>query len=198
MLSLVAGDMVAWREAGVPFRHVAVNVAEAELTSGDYGERLLSCLAAHGLGTDELELEVIESVFLGHASGQAARRLAELAGAGIRIALDDFGTGYASLTHLKNYPVSAIKIDRSFVAGIESDRDDAMIVEALTSLANSLDIEVVAEGIENAAQAHLLRKQRCTMGQGYLFAKPMPASRVPHFVRTWSERVLRVPLQAAG
>ncbi len=198
MLHRAAADMVAWRDAGVPFRHVALNVAEAELTGGDYADRLLSCLAAHGLSTDELELEVTESVFLGQASGGAARKLADLAAAGLRIALDDFGTGYASLTHLKHYPVSAIKIDRSFVTDIESDRHDAMIVEALTTLANSLEIEVVAEGIETASQAQYLRRRRCTMGQGYLFARPMAASRVPHFVRTWNERIPRKPLRQAG
>ncbi len=198
MLHRAAADMVAWREAGVPFRHVALNVSEAELTGGDYADRLLTCLVAHGLRTDELELEVTESVFLGQASGGAARKLAELAAAGLRIALDDFGTGYASLTHLKHYPVSAIKIDRSFVTDIESDRHDAMIVEALTTLANSLDIQVVAEGIETASQAQYLRRRRCTMGQGYLFARPMAASRVPHFVQTWNERILGNPLRQTG
>ncbi len=198
MLHRAAADMVAWRQAGVAFRHVALNVAEAELTSGDYADRLLSCLAAHGLGTDELELEVTESVFLGQASGGAARKLGDLAAAGIRIALDDFGTGYASLTHLKHYPVSAIKIDRSFVTNLESDRHDAMIVEALTTLANGLGIQVVAEGIELASQAQYLRRRRCTMGQGYLFARPMAASRVPHFVRTWNERILGQRLRQAG
>ena len=198
MLHRAAADMVAWREAGVPFRHVALNVSEAELTGGDYADRLLTCLAAHGLRTDELELEVTESVFLGQASGGAARKLAELAAAGLRIALDGFGTGYASLTHLKHYPVNAIKIDRSFVTDIESDRHDAMIVEALTTLANGLDIQVVAEGIETASQAQYLRRRRCTMGQGYLFARPMAASRVPHFVRTWNERVLGKPLRQTG
>ena len=198
MLQRVTADMVGWRESGVPFRHVALNVAEAELMGGDFCERLLACLAEHGLATDVLELEVVESVFLGHTSGSAARKLAALAEAGIKIALDDFGTGFASLTHLKTYPVSAIKIDRSFVADIESDRSDAMIVDALISLANSLDIEVVAEGIETTSQAHHLRARRCTMGQGYLFAKPMPAERVPHFVRTWNERITPKPLRAVG
>ena len=198
MLRRIAADMVTWRAAGVPFRHVGLNVAEAELSSDDYGERVLACLAEHDLPPDVLELEVIESVFLGQTSDTVARKLEALAAAGIAIALDDFGTGYASLTHLKRYPVSAIKIDRSFITDIEHDRHDAMIVDAMTTLANSLGIAVVAEGIETASQAQHLRSRRCTMGQGFLFAKPMPASRVPHFVRTWTARVPKTSLAAAG
>jgi EAL domain-containing protein (putative c-di-GMP-specific phosphodiesterase class I) len=101
---------------------------------------------------------------------------------GVSIALDDFGTGYASLSHLKLFPVNVLKIDRSFVDGLETDTDDAAIVKAVLSLGQSLDIRTVAEGVETAAQALFLREHGCDLGQGYHFGRPMPAEQVLPFM----------------
>ena len=109
--------------------------------------------------------------------------LAALHGSGIRVALDDFGTGYASLTHLKQLPVDEIKIDRSFIRDLERDANDAAIVTAVLQLGRSLALDVTAEGVETAEQAAFLRDGGCTNAQGYLYGKPMPASRVPWFLR---------------
>lgn len=197
ILYRVAADMTEWRRCDLDFGHVAINVAEPEFYAGDYAERIVACLKAHNLPPDLLEVEITESVFLGHHSGAVETTLTKLAEAGISIALDDFGTGYASLTHLNQHEVGTIKIDRSFVSRLETDANAAKIVEALIALANSLEISIVAEGIETSAQQAFLRERDCGIGQGYLFAKPMPASRVPYFIRTWrqTERV-GAPLKA--
>jgi EAL domain-containing protein (putative c-di-GMP-specific phosphodiesterase class I) len=92
----------------------------------------------------------------------------------VQIALDDFGTGYASLSHLKQYPVDILKIDRSFVRNIEQDAGDAVIVDAIGKLGGSLGMEVVAEGVETAGQVELLLARGCTIGQGYLLGRPQP------------------------
>jgi EAL domain-containing protein (putative c-di-GMP-specific phosphodiesterase class I) len=103
--------------------------------------------------------------------------------AGIRVALDDFGTGYASLTHLKQFPVDEIKIDRSFIRDLERDANDAAIVTAVLQLGRSLGLDVTAEGVETLEQATFLGREGCTNVQGYLYGKPMPADRVPWFLR---------------
>jgi EAL domain-containing protein (putative c-di-GMP-specific phosphodiesterase class I) len=128
---------------------------------------------------------VTESVFLGKGGGNVGAILQDLHDGGIRIALDDFGTGFASLTHLKQFPIDDIKIDQSFVRNLGSDEDDAAIVSAVIALGQSLQLGVVAEGVETLEQAELLRARGCPQAQGYLFAKPMMASRVAHFLRSY-------------
>ena len=198
MLERVTQNMVAWKRDDVPFAQIAINAAEPEFYEGQYADQLLRRLATCGLAPHELEVEITESVFLGHASGVVASTLRRLSDNGISIALDDFGTGFASLTHLKQYPVSAIKIDRSFIMDLETSRSGASIVDAVTSLAQSLKMTVVAEGIETRYQLDFLRARACTMGQGFLFARPMPASAVPAFIRTWSDRARPTLISATG
>jgi EAL domain-containing protein (putative c-di-GMP-specific phosphodiesterase class I) len=118
-------------------------------------------------------------VFLGRGAEHVERALKLLNGEGVKIALDDFGTGYASLRHLKEFPVDIIKIDRSFVRDLEDDPGDAAIIRAVLRLGHSLGIEIVAEGIETAAQAKYLKRLRCDYGQGHLFSKAAPAAQVP-------------------
>ena len=135
-------------------------------------------------------IEVTETVLLGKSADRVASVLEKLHDAGLRIALDDFGTGYASLTHLKQFPVSEIKIDRSFVRGVERNAGDAAIVAAVAQLGRNLGLDVTAEGVETDGQAQFLRQQDCTFAQGYLFAKPMAASRIPWFLAAHAETAL--------
>jgi diguanylate cyclase (GGDEF)-like protein/PAS domain S-box-containing protein len=179
MIELAIGDMRRWLDAGIEFGHVAINAAAAEFRRDDFGERLLEQLRRAGVPTRYVQLEVTETVFLGRGSDYVDRALKLLCLEGVRIALDDFGTGYASLRHLKQFPVHVIKIDRSFVDGMRTDDDDATIIRALLSLGRGLGIEVVAEGIEEAAQAEALRDLGCDYGQGFLYAKAVPAAEVP-------------------
>lgn len=179
MLSRVLSDAAKWRAAGLDFGHIAVNAAAADLRQADFGERLLQQLQDEGLRPCDLQLEVTESVLLGRTADHVKRVLEMLGREGIKIALDDFGTGFASLSHLKQFPVDIIKIDRTFVRDLLIDEQDAVIVQALTGLATALRLDVVAEGIETLDQRDFLRALGCKMGQGFLYGRPEPASRVP-------------------
>jgi EAL domain-containing protein (putative c-di-GMP-specific phosphodiesterase class I) len=144
---------------------------------------MLATLAKAGVGAERFDIEVTETVLLGRAADQVAETLAQISRAGMRVALDDFGTGYASLTHLKQFPVHDIKIDRSFIRDLERDDGDAAITAAVIDLGRNLGLTVVGEGVETKGQAEFLRRRGCTLAQGYLFAKPMAASRVPWLLR---------------
>jgi EAL domain-containing protein (putative c-di-GMP-specific phosphodiesterase class I) len=133
------------------------------------------------------EIEVTEKVLLDARSGLVADTLKKFHQHGVQIALDDFGTGYASLTHLKRFPVDHIKIDRSFVADLEKDENNAAIIAAVVSLGNSLGLKVTAEGVETEGQAQRLREMGCHNAQGYLYAKPMTASQVTQLLKSRSE-----------
>ncbi|MDX3899845.1 MAG: EAL domain-containing protein [Sphingobium sp.] len=178
MLDHVIEDICRWRGEGFDPGPIAVNVSAADFQHDDFAEQVLERLARRDLPMDAIEIEVTETVFLGRGAQQVERALALFARQGMRIALDDFGTGYASLTHLKQYPVDVLKIDRSFIQNIEHDAGDAVIVDAIVTLGASLGIEVVAEGVETAAQLDLLKRQGCLIGQGFLLGRPAPASTV--------------------
>ena len=191
MLARVLRDMRDWSDAGVPFGHVAVNASAAEFSREGFAERILAQLAHHGLPAHCLELEVTETVFLGRGADHVGTVLRTLSANGIAIALDDFGTGYASLTHLKQFPVNCIKVDRSFVSGIESDPDAAAIVAAVIALGRSLGVRSVAEGVETEGQLQFLRERSCDLVQGFLMGRPMPGAQVRPFLQSWSERLAR-------
>ncbi|MFN3388979.1 MAG: EAL domain-containing protein [Allosphingosinicella sp.] len=176
MIARVLADMSGWLDRGVAFGSVAINAAAAEFRRGDFAERLLERLHRCGIPPCLLQLEVTETVFLGRGAEHVERVLQTLSAAGLRIALDDFGTGYASLSHLKQFPVDLIKIDRSFVSGLQSDVDDRVIVDAVIRLGHSLGLDVVAEGIETAEQRDALLALGCAYGQGWLFGRPVPAA----------------------
>lgn len=182
MISSVLDDIRGWVDRGLPFGHVAINVGAADFSSNTFAETLLNQIAMRDLVPSMIELEVTEGVFLGRGSQHVARALAVLSKAGMRIALDDFGTGYASLTHLKQFRVDVLKIDRSFISGIGTNFDDIAIVRALIGLGKSLGIATVAEGIETRAQAEFARSHGCDNGQGYLFGKAQPSEFVPAMI----------------
>ncbi|WP_262297262.1 bifunctional diguanylate cyclase/phosphodiesterase [Microvirga sesbaniae] len=185
MRSCIFRDIRGWLDAGLDVGRIAINVSAAEFRRDNYAERVLDDLRRMEVPARCLEVEVTESVFLDSGAEYVERALRALCAEGVTIALDDFGTGYASLSHLKRFPVDAIKIDRTFVGGLETDADDAAIVRALLSLGRNLGIEVVAEGVETAFQATLLQRMSCDLVQGYHFGRPMPAGNVPHFVTSW-------------
>lgn len=133
---------------------------------------LEKCLARFDLTPSRLELEVTETVLLGQAVERVADTLERLQAMGFTIAMDDFGTGYASLAHLKRFPVSRLKIDKSFVDNVGDEGGDAVIVRSIVDLAHSLGMTVVAEGVENRAQLSFLRDCGCDFVQGYLIGRP--------------------------
>jgi diguanylate cyclase (GGDEF)-like protein/PAS domain S-box-containing protein len=178
MIERIVRDVRAWLDDGVEFGHVALNAAAAEFRSGDFAERLLERLAAAAVPAERLQVEVTETVFLGRGAECVERTLKTLSAAGVGIALDDFGTGYASLSHLKQFPVDFLKIDRSFVRDLVERPDAAAIVRAVINLGHSLDMRIVAEGIETAAQQARLLAQGCDFGQGFLYSPAVPAEAV--------------------
>jgi diguanylate cyclase (GGDEF)-like protein/PAS domain S-box-containing protein len=178
MIGAVIDDLIRWRGEGVEVGHVAINAAAAEFRRGDFADKLLERFHAAGLPPSLLQVEVTETVFLGRGAESVERALKLLSGAGMGIALDDFGTGYASLSHLKQFPVDLIKIDRSFVRDLEEDPDDAAIIDAVVNLGRALGIRTVAEGVENERQHGFIMSLGCDYGQGYLYGKAAPAEDV--------------------
>jgi predicted signal transduction protein with EAL and GGDEF domain len=183
MIRQVAADIRAWLAAGHDCGRVAVNLSSSEFTQPGLARSVLNTLRDAGVPTANFEVEVTESVFLGATAHLVASTLTQFRNAGVQIALDDFGTGFASLTHLKQFPVDHIKIDQSFVRGLVESADDQAIVSAVIGLGQNLGMRVTAEGIETQDQATRLGQMGCHFGQGYLFAKPMVATRVPWFLQ---------------
>jgi diguanylate cyclase (GGDEF)-like protein/PAS domain S-box-containing protein len=165
-----------WRARDLPFADstLSVNVGTRQIVDPGFAELVADVLAQTGIPADALWLEITETALLADvkASTVALRNLRSL---GLHLAVDDFGTGYSSLTYLKRFPVEAIKIDRSFVAGLGLDAEDTTIVEAVVNLGHSFGIAVVAEGLETPLQLSRLRAIGCDRGQGYLFGRPRPA-----------------------
>ncbi len=183
MIDGIVADCRRWRDAGLAFGHVALNVSGADLNDDRFADRLLDRLAQANLPPCFIELEVTESVFLGRNADRVGRALQQLSEGGIAIALDDFGTGYASLAHLKQFPIDVIKIDQRFVRDLETDPDDAAIVRTVLNLAYSLGIRTVAEGVENQQQLDYLRAGGCHYGQGFHFGAAIPAAMVEERLR---------------
>jgi diguanylate cyclase (GGDEF)-like protein/PAS domain S-box-containing protein len=179
MLQKVLDDVQHWMRTGVAFGHVAINVAGADFRQGGFADKIINSLALRDLPPSCIQIEVTENVFLGHGAGEVERELRALSGHGIRIALDDFGTGYASLSHLTQFPVDLLKIDRSFIQRIGTSTDAEAITSTVVNLGHCLGLEIVAEGIETAAQEAYLRDINCDVGQGFLYSKAMPADAVP-------------------
>jgi EAL domain-containing protein (putative c-di-GMP-specific phosphodiesterase class I) len=163
-----------WRRSGHPAFRIGVNLFAAQFRAGGLLSVVDDILRETGLPPSGLELEVTENTILRDESRIDAV-LHQLREMGVGIAFDDYGTGYASLTMLKEFPVTRLKIDRSFVSGEDTGGRNRLIVEAISQLARGLKLDVIAEGIETVEQAILMREY-CREGQGYLFGKPMPAT----------------------
>lgn len=168
---------VVWREAGYGELRMAVNLSAKQFEQADIVARIESILAAAGLLPAALELEVTESMVM-KSTDQAVVTLQRLRTLGVHIAVDDFGTGYSSLSYLKRLPLQTLKIDRSFVQDLGNDSDDEAIVSAIISMASTLELRVVAEGVETIEQLEFLRRDGCDEAQGYLFSRPLPAAQL--------------------
>jgi diguanylate cyclase (GGDEF)-like protein/PAS domain S-box-containing protein len=181
----VVSDIQSWMEQGLEFGNVAVNFSSTEFSDPLLAQHVLGILDEVGVSTNRLEVEVTETVLLGRSGETVLATLSRFHENGVRIALDDFGTGFASLSHLKQFPVDHIKIDQSFVRDLVTSRGDAAIVAAVIGLGENLGMQVTAEGVETQDQVERLRELGCDFAQGYLFAKPTAASRVPWLISSW-------------
>lgn len=176
VLQTACAQNKAWQDAGFGPLRVAVNLSARQFQQNDIVKCVSDALDESGLGADFLELEVTESMLMKNPES-AIKALHEIKAMGVvRINIDDFGTGYSSLNYLKRFPISTVKIDRSFVHGIPDDDEDIAITRAVIAMAHSLKLNVIAEGVENVKQRAFLLKEKCDEIQGFLFSPPLPAA----------------------
>lgn len=167
-------QLKAWHKAKVRVPKVSVNISARQFSDGQLGTRIATILEECGLPPACLELELTESILMREVN-EALQILASLKNLGLSIAVDDFGTGYSSLNYLKQFPIDVLKIDRTFVDGLPEGEQDAQIARAIIAMAHSLNLAVIAEGVETHEQLEFLREHGCDEVQGYLFGRPMPA-----------------------
>jgi diguanylate cyclase (GGDEF)-like protein len=172
-----------WHAAGYPIG-IAVNVSTRQLDTHNFAPTVAAALGRSGLDPGALTLEITETTLMSNTE-ETAQRLAQAKELGVRIAIDDFGTGYSSLAYLQRFPVDALKIDRSFIARMNQDREGEALIRTLVQLGKSLSIETLAEGIEESGELSLLREESCDSGQGFLFARPLDVEACVPFLAEW-------------
>jgi diguanylate cyclase (GGDEF)-like protein len=170
----------SWREQGYVL-NLSVNVSARQLDHDQLIDDVRHSLESNGLEASTLTIEITETTLMRDADA-TAKRLAALKELGVRIAIDDFGTGYSSLAYLRQFPVDALKIDRSFIKGIAGSTQSAALIHTLVRLGKTLSLETLAEGIEDRAQLRALQRQHCDQGQGFLFARPLEVAEIEHFL----------------
>jgi diguanylate cyclase (GGDEF)-like protein len=164
-----------WHDEGLPLARVAVNVSGLQLSQRGFPDLVRAVLRDTGCPAKLVELEITESVLMQNETW-TVKVLKELKEIGIEIAIDDFGTGYSSFSRLREFPIDRLKIDRSFVKNVHSSGEDHAIASAIIAMAKTLHLEVVAEGVEELAQLMILQDERCTLAQGFLLSRPLPAA----------------------
>ena len=190
VLDQVLAHMKDWGARGLTVPRISVNVSAYQLTDPAFPRTVLERLGAHGLAPEYLGLEFTESAMVQERTLPTLTAIAQL---GVDLAVDDFGTGYSSLSYLKRFPLTALKIDQSFVRDLETDASDAALVRAIIAMAKSLRLRVIAEGVETEAQRTLLSRSGCREFQGYLFSPPVADEKFaaflthPQDVRQWVE-----------
>lgn len=185
----------AWDRQGLAPLGISVNISVVQLKDPKFADMVAEALAASGFPPARLELELTETMLMEDVEANL-RVMQRLRALGVQISIDDFGTGYSSMSYLKRFPITALKIDRSFVSDLPGDRENAAITEAIIALARALDLKTVAEGVETMAQAQLLADAGCDYLQGYLFSKPVAPDA---FVEWWkSSMFASAPRSADG
>jgi len=180
----------AWCDSGIAIPRIAVNISGPQLQQPNFTETLDAILEETGVDPTLLEIELTESLLMENIPETVAT-LTDLQVRGIQVAIDDFGTGYSSLMYLKNFPINHLKIAQEFMSNVPSDRDHAVIVEAVVALAHSLGKKVIAEGVETAEQLEYLRELNCQEIQGFFYSRPLNAWDVPRFIEKHESRYNR-------
>jgi len=197
----VVAQVAAWREAGRPLR-AAVNVSARDLHAGGIADRVEELLRKYEVPAVLIHLEITESALMADPH-RVLNTITRLDRMGVAISLDDFGTGYSSLQHLRRLPLAEVKIDRSFVLGMATDRGDAAIVRSVIDLAEALGLRAVAEGVEDERTWRLLAAAGCHAAQGWFHARPMPAADLADWLARYrplrpAESPLTVPAPLTG
>ncbi len=186
VLETVCADIAQWRDARLPPTRVAINLSAQQFADSRLLDNLNRVLRETGCDPQLLEFEITESVVMTDPE-KALRLLEQIKNYGITLAIDDFGTGHSSLAYLKRFPVDSVKIDYTFVRDIAADPDDLAITKAIIALGHSLDLKVVAEGVETMAQLEILRRFQCDEWQGFLFSRAVPSSDFQRLLATNAE-----------
>jgi len=179
----VCAQQKRWIDSGMAIVPVAINLSAVQCVQAELLNMIASTMAAHGVNEKFIEFELTETAVMNNPE-EAARNLRALKKLGVQLSLDDFGTGYSSLAQLKRFPFDFVKIDRSFISGIDSNPEDEAISAAIIAMAHSLGLRVVAEGVETAAQLGVLRTLKCDEMQGYFFSRPVPAEDFAALIRS--------------
>ncbi|ATZ72287.1 hypothetical protein CWC33_00585 [Idiomarina sp. X4] len=182
-----------WHELGFTELSIAINISGKQLHLPDFADDVIEKVNETKLPPNKVELELTEQVFIENIQSHT-RFMHSVREYGMSLAIDDFGVGYSSLSYLKNFPVTSLKIDRSFVKDLPDNEDDATITQTIISLARNLNIQLVAEGIETEEQVEFLLHRECATGQGYLFSKPIPAQQVTQLLQQYNGLI---PIQIA-
>ena len=182
VLREACAQAASWPRFGLPPLRIAVNLSGVQFRKSDVCALVLETLEETGLEPSRLELELTETILL-QDTGSVVKQLETLRERGVTFSIDDFGTGYSSLAYVKHFPVDRLKIDKSFIANLKSDANDAAIVRAIVSLGHNLGLEVIAEGVETAAQVAHLRAEGCDEVQGFYFGRPMRVDTLIELVR---------------
>jgi EAL domain-containing protein (putative c-di-GMP-specific phosphodiesterase class I) len=182
VLRAACAQVRAWREMGLPPLRISVNLSAHQFQTEDLADTIVKVLRETPVSPRSLDIEITESAMMRHKEVTVAV-LQKLKGIGVTVSLDDFGTGYSSLSYLKGFPIDTIKIDRSFIRDLTTDPDNAAITAAIISMAKTLSLRVVAEGVETEAQLAFLREHGCDEMQGFLFSPPMPADEATELLR---------------
>ena len=190
VLEAACKQLEAWAGTALDDIRVAINLSAKLFGEQTVDEDIIEAVNRHGFQRNRLELELTEGILMNNveATVQTLTRLKDL---GMKIAVDDFGTGYSSLSYLKKFPIDTLKIDRAFVSDIDTGSYDRSICAAIIALAKSLDLKVIAEGIETEEQLQHLRFLGCDEIQGFFFAKPMPGDQVTAFLTQYMQTVSR-------
>ena len=195
VLARACRDLAEWDHGSTERPWVSVNIDVGQLELAGFADQVRQILDESGVEPARVRLELTES---GLVDSTLVTALRELRSAGVALAVDDFGTGYSSLHYLRRLPIDTLKMDRSFLEGIEFDSEAATVVSAIIDLSHDLDLTVVAEGVETAEQADALAAMGCDALQGYLFATPMPSTRVPDYLRARPSRAAAAGTRAGA
>ena len=183
VIDAVCAQQNMWRNAGVAIIPVAINLSAVQCVHAELLNTIAGTMAAHGLPQQFIEFEITETAVMNNPE-EAARNLRVLKALGVQLSLDDFGTGYSSLAQLKRFPFDFVKIDRSFISGVDTDPEDEAIAAAIIAMAHSMGLKVVAEGVETQAQLQVMRRLKCDEMQGFLFSRPLPADAFEALLRS--------------
>jgi EAL domain-containing protein (putative c-di-GMP-specific phosphodiesterase class I) len=177
VLRTACAQIKAWQDTGVPITRMAVNISVRQFMYPGFLQLVSAVLEETGLDAESLELEITESLLMQDTEG-AIQILHDLKALGVLLAIDDFGTGYSSLSYLKRFPIDRLKVDQMFIRELLTSPEDAAITRAVISMANNMDLRVIAEGVETAEQLSYLTDENCHEIQGYYLSRPVPAHEI--------------------